>query len=190
MIIGVAGKYCAGKDTLVGLLQERGFRHIDVDAIGHLVLEEKREAVAAEFGSEMLDPDGRIDRKRLGNVVFRDSERRKKLEGILHPAMVRRVTERIAEAAAPVVINAAVLFPMGLHRLCDKVICVTAPFPFRLRRALRRDGHSLTDTWRRLTAQKGICPKLPWGDVDIYRVSNWCGRESLGHRLENILQLG
>ena len=69
-------------------------------------------------------------------------------------------------------INAAVLFKMGLHRFCDLVICVQAPILKRLRRALARDRLSLLQVLRRIAAQKGICPKSNEYDVDIYYIEN------------------
>jgi len=190
MVIGITGRYCAGKDTAVEILSRRGFREIDVDRIGHQVLAEMREAVVAEFGPAVLTPDGEVDRRRLGAIVFKSREKMGRLEAILHPAMVRRVEQRIGSGEDPVAINAAVLFRMGLHRLCDRVLCIRAPFALRLLRALRRDRLPPGDAWRRLTAQRGICPKFPSGDVDIYRVGNHCGRKALERRLEKVLRQG
>jgi dephospho-CoA kinase len=183
MVLGVAGKYCAGKDTAVRILKEAGFQEIDVDKIGHLVLVEMKGKVLSQFGSQILDPEGNIDRRKLGEIVFRSRKQRRRLESIVHPAMVRRVREEIRAKDRRIVINAALLFKMELHKLCDRIICVQAPFLLRLVRAARRDPHSLSSIWRRMRSQRGICPKFPPRDVDIYRVSNRSSIEALRRRL-------
>jgi dephospho-CoA kinase len=190
MVIGVTGKYCAGKDTAVRFLRRRGFREIDVDRIGHRVLEEMSRAVAEEFGPSVLTPDGGVDRRRLGAIAFQSKEEMRRLESILHPLMVRRVEEALAGGGGHAAINAAVLFRMGLQKLCDRILCIHAPFPLRFLRALQRDGLPLGATWKRLAAQEGICPKFPSGDVDIYRVGNCCRRKALERRLEQVLRQG
>ena len=110
MVIGVSGKYCSGKDTAVRFLGEEGFREIDVDRIGHGVLEELKEEIAAEFGSSILDARKNVDRGKLGSVVFADRAKLSKLESIVHPLMVDRVKEQMG--GEKTAINAAVLFRM------------------------------------------------------------------------------
>ena len=183
MVLGVAGKYCAGKDTVVRILEGAGFQEINVDKIGHLVLADQKAKVLSQFGSQILDPEGNIDRRKLGEMVFRSRKQRLRLEAIVHPAMVRRVQEEIRAKDRRIVINAALLFKMGLHELCDRIICVRAPFAHRLIRAIRRDAHAISSIWRRMRSQRGICPKFRPKDVDIYRVSNRGSIEALRRRL-------
>jgi dephospho-CoA kinase len=163
--VGVTGRYCAGKNAAAEFLRDRGYRVVDVDRVGHEVLSERAAEVAARFGDAVLADGGQIDRRALGRLVFSDPDALRSLERILHPEMVRRVAE-IADREARAVINAAILFHMGLHRYCDLVICVRALFVVRLVRALRRDGLGLFEATRRLRAQRGICPKRPDPAVD------------------------
>ncbi len=187
MVVGVAGKYCAGKNLIVTYLEEARFTVIDVDKVGHDTLAAKKHDVAACFGRGVLSPEGQIDRRVLGAIVFRNSARLSELENILHPAMVSRVESMVSEIDGNIVINAAILFKMGLQRLCDCVICVTAPFWTRLKRARSRDLLGTVAILRRLLSQRGICPKFNSMDVDIYSVSNSGDKNSLKAKVENIL---
>jgi dephospho-CoA kinase len=184
----VAGRCCAGKNTLVEVLKRHGFREIDVDRVGHEVLEERRDLVAARFGPAILAPDGRVDRRTLGRRVFAEPASRRALEAILHPAMVERISRMVADATGPLVINAAILIPMGLDRLCDLVICVTAPFWLRLARCMARDRLSLSAALRRITAQRGICLKPADRPVDIYYVRNGRDRGGIESAVLRLLQ--
>ncbi len=182
MTIGVTGKYCAGKDTLSRILSEYGFHVIDVDKIGHQVLSDMKEHVVEAFGKKILTGSGEVDRKKLGDIVFRNTGSRRKLEAIVHPEMVERVRAAISTKT---VINAALLFKMGLDRFCDSVICVRALLPIRLIRALKRDKLSPGGVLRRHLSQRGICPKFPIRDVDIYSIRNRNNRKSLKRKVDD-----
>jgi dephospho-CoA kinase len=175
---------------VAGILAEGGFRIIDVDGVGHRVLRdpEARELVAARFGPDVLAPDGQVDRRRLGRRVFGDRRELAALEAIVHPRMVQRVREELALGGGPVVLNAAVLFRMGLDRLCDAVLCVRAPWCKRLARARRRDGLGLVQGLRRIASQRGICPKLPGPGVDIYYVDNAGDGDALRKRVLGLVR--
>jgi dephospho-CoA kinase len=190
VVLGLAGGYCAGKDAVAAILAEGGFRIIDVDAVGHRVLREPeaRELVAARFGPGVLAPDGQVDRRKLGSRVFRDRKELAALEAIVHPRMVQRVREDLALEGGAVVVNAALLFRMGLERLCDAVLCVRAPWWKRLARARRRDGLSLVQGLRRIALQRGICPKLPGPGVDIHYIDNAGGGNALRERVLRLVR--
>ncbi len=173
MIIGVTGKYCAGKNEVGRILKNKGMYQIDVDTLGHEVLEKEKEQIICRFGRQVLTPDGVVDRRSLGEIVFKDRNALNDLEEILHPGMVKRTEELIREhREGGGVVNAAVLFKMGLHRLCDRVFWVQAPLILRIRRGRKRDGLSYPAIIRRIWTQKALNPNK-WKDVvDIYRVDN------------------
>jgi len=188
MVWGVAGKYCSGKNIVVNILKSCGFKEIDVDLLGHQVLEEQKTRVVKHFGREILASCGEIDRRKLGRVVFTDPAELRVLEGILHPVMVERVEEQVKGAAEPLVINAALLCPMGLHSLCDLVICVKANPLVRYLRARKRDGLSIPVTLSRIFAQKRICSKSNGLAVDIYYIRNNHGFFRVEEEIRAILQ--
>jgi dephospho-CoA kinase len=198
MIIGVAGKYCAGKDSVVEILKSLGFKEINMDKIGHEALEEKKEEIARAFGLDMLTAEGAVSRRVLGRIAFSNKKELNKLERIVHPLMAERVKQIISNrkdnngqrnfGQGNFVINCAILFKMGLDRLCDMVFCIKAPFFIRLKRALKRDKLSFIETVRRLSSQDKICPKLRNPDVDIYRISNLRTKRKLKKKINKVIR--
>jgi dephospho-CoA kinase len=186
----VTGPYCAGKDTVVSILRDESFTEIDVDRVGHQILEagEVKEELRKSFGAAIFSGTGAVDRRVLGRRVFDDKGELRKLEAIVHPPMVAEVERTLMRLEGQVVINAAVLFRMGLQRFCDAVICVEAPFFERLQRARQRDGAGLVQVLRRMRAQRGICPKFKAIEVDIYYVDNDRGLEHLHTQILKILR--
>lgn len=116
--------------------------------------------VARVFGGEFLRDDGALDRRALGRAVFSDAEARERLESIVHPAMVKRMSGRLGELRRRqppprlAVIEAANLVPMGALDMVDLTVMVTAPREVRLRRVMARDGLSRIEVERRLVAQE------------------------------------
>jgi dephospho-CoA kinase len=190
MIVGISGKYCAGKSTVSELLEDEwGYHQIDVDRLGHRALERRRDDVLAEFGNELLT-DGTIDRRRLGSIVFSSSEALSRLEAIVHPEMIAMVREEIA-AVDPkrIAVNAAILFKMGLDSLCDLVLWVEAPILQRFRRARRRDSLPILQIVKRLYTQRGMKPQSSRRDVDIHTVRNSGNRKELRRRIAAVLSV-
>lgn len=188
-VVGVTGRYCSGKDTVTQILVESGFTEIDVDKLGHLALESQKRRVIDRFGSEILLESGAIDRKALGAIVFADSSALRDLEAILHPEMVAAVETQIEnrnETSRGFVINAAILIRMGLDRLCDTVLYVTASFLTRFRRARQRDHAGLIAVIRRLAAQRDVQPQHSASNADIQRVENDGSREQLRTKLRGL----
>jgi dephospho-CoA kinase len=128
-----------------------------------------------------------VDRKKLGGLVFRDAGAMRRLESIVHPEMMQMVRERLAaagDAAGPgTVVNAALLFPMGLDALCDIALWVKAPLLTRLRRARQRDGLPVIEILRRFWAQRELEPQPSAADVDIHNVENRGGLDRLRTQL-------
>lgn len=178
-MVGVTGGYCAGKDTAVRALTREGYPAIDVDAVGHRVLGDLVDRVADAFGPGVLGAGGQVDRRALAKIVFRDRRRLAQLEAILHPRMREIVAGEVERAGRRCVINAAVLYRMGLHELCDVVLCVRAPLPVRLARARTRDGMRAAAAMRRMWAQRGICLRPRGARVDTYSVRNAGTKEAL-----------
>lgn len=191
MVVGVTGKYCAGKNAVSAILGERGYLLIDVDKLGHRALEEQKERVVERFGRSILDAEGRIDRRALGRIVFGRPGELRALEGIIHPAMVGMAAEQARGApGGRAVINAAILFQMGLDRLCDRVLWVSAPLVVRLIRGKRRDGLPLLQVARRIWAQRKLSPQSFHNRVDIYTVRNSGDKASLVARVLKLVETG
>lgn len=197
LVVGVAGKCCAGKDLVADWLRQRHWREINVDHLGHRALEARRDAVVAAFGAQILREDGAIDRSKLGPIVFSSAKRLRELEAIVHPWMreeVRRETEAFRRTAPEkrsrgLVINAALLFHMGMDTLCDSVILVRAPLAARLLRAIRRDGFHPGRILFRLRTQRRLETQAHSSPADIITVDNRGTPQALYRCLEEVPQL-
>lgn len=191
MVVGVAGKLGAGKSAVAKLLADAGWRVIDVDLLGHRALVTECDRIVDAFGRGVLDPEGRIDRRLLGPLVFGDADARRRLDAIVHPEMVRSVKSLVADPGR-IAIDAALLYPMGLDALCDLVLWVHAPLLLRLYRALVVDRRRRATVCGAMWAQRGRRLKRPVAGVDTGSVSrrtvhNVATREILRRQIEFIL---
>lgn len=185
IVIGLTGKVCAGKNQYAELLGRYGAEVVDVDQLGHQVLEQQKNAVVARFGSALV-VDGVIDRTALGTIVFSDPVALAALEAIVHPAMVQECTRIIGESTkAAVVLNAALLQRMGLVALCDRVIFVKAPLLLRYRRCKARQGLSWSAFWARNRAQKDIREDLFGAEVEVKVFHNGRSRTIIHRQVAN-----
>jgi len=171
-IIGLTGKYCAGKNQAAVVLEQRGFSVLDLDLLGHLALETEKEAITAKFGSSIIDSDGRINRRLLGKIVFNNPLKLAELEAIVHPAVNLMTEQWISGQTKDCVLNAAVLHKSSFFNKLDFIILIEAPFFTRLSRAKRRDKLSLCNLLKRFASQKGYTPQYLSGKAEIYRVEN------------------
>jgi dephospho-CoA kinase len=195
-LIGLTGMYCAGKNHVARLLEERGLPVLDVDVLGHRAIEEEKGAIVRRFGPEVLGQDGSVDRQALGEKVFGRPRDLAALEEIIHPR-VNRLTEQWIAALpeGPCVINAALLHRSAVFTRLDFVIIVQAPLLTRFLRALRRDRIQVLPLIRRFRSQKKFTAQYLSLNADIYRVNNWgyigiCSRFwrwALEYRIDGLL---
>jgi dephospho-CoA kinase len=186
MVIGVTGQYAAGKDEVTKLLVQGGCTEINVDALGHRALAERAAEIGSVFGPAILGPDDEVNRRALGALVFRDLVARARLEAIVHPRMKELVDEELRRISGDCVINAALLFPMGLDKKTDFVIVVRARWWSRLVRARRRDRLPWRELCARFRAQRKIIPQQLPRNVDMYTVWNTRTKTYLKDQLETI----
>ncbi|MDR2363816.1 MAG: dephospho-CoA kinase [Spirochaetaceae bacterium] len=195
-IIGLTGMYCAGKNYVARLLEERGLPVLDVDTLGHRAIAVEKEAIVQRFGPEILGEDGAVDRRALGTKVFGSPGELAALEGIVHPAANRLTENWIAGIPeGPCVINAALLHRSTAFSRLDFIIIVQAPLLTRLLRARRRDGLPILPLIRRFKSQRKFMSQYLSQNTDIYRVNNWgysgidlrIHRGALERRIDDIL---
>jgi dephospho-CoA kinase len=172
MIIGLTGKYCAGKNHIAGILEKRGLPVLDVDKLGHIAIETEKTIILERFGNDILRSNGTIDRKLLGAKVFGKSEELAALEAIVHPAVNRETSMWIEAQQGPCVINAALLHRSSAFKALDVLIIVEAPVLTRLLRARRRDRLSWRDLLTRFQSQREFSFQYFTKQADIYRVKN------------------
>jgi dephospho-CoA kinase len=165
-LIGLTGGIATGKSTVDALLVAHGAEVIDADELAREVVvpgEPALDEVARRFGAGMLQPDGTLDRARLGAVVFADPDARRDLEAITHPRITVLMQERIAQAlagAAPLVaVDIPLLYENGRESLFEGVLVVYAPQEVQVRRMFERNGLDKTAAMQRLAAQLPIDEK-------------------------------
>jgi len=192
MLIGITGKYCAGKNLVALLLEKRSIPVLDVDKLGHQVIENEKEKLLARFGTDILNAEGFVDRKKLGSRVFGRPEELSALEEMIHPGVNRETTawiEKRKEGACAV--NAALLHRSSAFKALDAVIVVQAPFFLRLLRAKKRDKLPWADLIKRLQSQREFNSHFSEEKTDIYRVKNTScfgfARNRLKKRIDVIL---
>ena len=185
MIIGLTGKSCSGKDYVARLFGEE-FVVIDEDKLGHVALDNNREKLVAAFGDSIIT-DGRVDRKKLGPMVFSDKEKLEKLNSISHPWMVAETLSLCREAERKgkiAVINAAILEKMGFVPYCNEVVLVSSPYSERLKRAVMRDKITPEAFEKRDENQKDIGSTLSNGGVKVTNIINDSDKESLSRQVK------
>lgn len=158
--LGLVGGIASGKSTVAGFLRERGWAIVDADKVAHEIYAPGTETVGAIrsiFGAEVVLPDGSVDRKALGAIVFADPAALKRLEALVHPATRERIAQRMDEESArcgKVVLEMTLLYrwPEMASRL-DSVVGVRCPDEIRLDRLVARSGLDREEALRRMAAQ-------------------------------------
>jgi len=171
MILGLTGTFGAGKSTVARFFEELGARVIDADQIAREVTAPGSEAlreIAEAFGAGMLQADGSLDRKRLGDKVFADATARERLNAIVHPRVRRRELELMEryekEGAALIVLDVPLLFENGLDKYVDRTVVVTVGEEARYERLSRDRGMAREEIQRRLAAQASQSEKIERAD--------------------------
>lgn len=168
-LIGLTGNIGTGKSTVARMLAELGAEAIDADQVAHEVMRAGTPAhaqIVETFGPEMLDPDGEIDRTRLGGVVFADPTVLARLEAILHPATLEEIRRRVAATSADVVVVEAIkLIESGMADWCDSVWVTTCRPEQQVYRVVEGRGLSRIEAEQRVRAQPPPEEKIARADV-------------------------
>lgn len=170
--IGLTGGIASGKSAVAELLRAKGAVIVDADVLAREVVEPGTPALAAivdRFGRGVLLPDGRLDRARLGQLVFSDADARADLNAIVHPAVRRRAAELEADAPAGSVVVHAIplLVETGQAASFDMVVVVDVDPTIQVDRLRARNGLSRADAEARLAAQASREERLRAADVVI-----------------------
>jgi dephospho-CoA kinase len=171
--VGLTGGIASGKSTVARFFAELGVPIVDADQVAREVVKKGTEGLAevvAEFGEGILDEDGSLDRKALGDRVFADQTARKRLEAILHPRIAARSAEKMAElgdGASYVVYEAPLIVENGLHRAMAALVVVSLDEEIQLARLMARDGIDEEAARARVAAQLPLRDKVAVADYVI-----------------------
>jgi dephospho-CoA kinase len=173
-VLGLTGGIACGKSTVAKLFEELGVKVVDADRVARDVVAPGTpglEAIVAAFGEEMLMPDGSLDRRRLGGLVFSDPDARKRLEAITHPLIAKEGLARLMalqSSDAPYLLyEAALLVEGGSHRNFPGLVVVTADPEVQLARLMERDGSTEEEARARIDSQLPLSEKEAMADVVI-----------------------
>lgn len=170
-LIGLTGGIGCGKSTVAAILAELGVMVIDADWVYRDLIAgsgELREAIADAFGEAVLAPEGTIDRRALGTIVFADPAALARLESITHPVVERHVLSRLGDVAPPLaVVEAIKLLEAGWDKRCDAVWVVTCTPAQQVERLRGSRGLSLADIAARVQNQMSPAQMIDRADVVI-----------------------
>ena len=155
MILGITGGTGCGKTTLLQEIEERGGLVLDCDAVYHELLtrdEVLLNAINDRFPGVVVDQ--KLERKKLGAIVFNDKQALLDLNAITHGAIKAEIVRRLSENPKLAAIDAIALFEGGLAELCHPTVAITAPRDARIQRLIKRDGISAQYAENRINAQK------------------------------------
>jgi len=175
VLLGVTGGIASGKTVVARMLEEMGAPVIDFDLLSRVVVEPGKPAwkdIVGYFGEQVLLSDKTLDRKKLSEIVFRDPEKRKKLEGFTHPKIYEEFVRRVREYAAKdpeVIIQAVVplLIEANLQSIFHKILLVYIPEEMQIKRLMERDHISREMARDILAAQLPIEEKKAYADFII-----------------------
>ena len=175
LLVGLTGGIATGKSTVTAMLASPSVRVVDADALAREVVEPGTPAlgqIVAEFGREVLQADGRLDRARLGEIVFPDPVKRKRLEAITHPAIRARFEKIMADLERAgwdgiLIWDAALLVESGGNKKMDRLVVVTTDAATQLRRLMARDGVSEEAARARTASQMPLAVKARYADYVV-----------------------
>ncbi|MFA7070480.1 MAG: dephospho-CoA kinase [Sulfurimonas sp.] len=179
--IALSGGIATGKSSAVSLLRLNGLRVIDADEISHKILDASGEWVKESFGEEFV-LNGKVDRAKLGKLIFADSKAKKKLESFLHPKIREAIEQESIKQDRfkfPYLIDIPLFFESGSYPIKDSVVVYT-PKDLQLERFIKRNGYSLEESLRRIESQMDIEEKklrATWvidNSKDLKHLQNEC----------------
>jgi dephospho-CoA kinase len=170
--VALTGGIASGKSTVADLFAALGVPVIDTDVIARQVVEPGQPTLAqvvAEFGAEVLDASGRIDRRRMRERIFADPDAKRRLESILHPAIRAEMARQSLAAQGPYQVLVIPLLTEGGSRdHVDRVLLVDVPEELQIQRLMMRDGVSHDQARASLNAQATRAERLAMAD-DVVR---------------------
>ena len=170
MIIGITGSIACGKSTVSNYLKSKGYIVIDADKIGHEALDDDyvKEKLILAFGNEILE-DNKINRQKLGELVFGNSSNLNVLNNIIHPEIRKKILEKIDKNNDKelIFIDVALLFEAKFDDLVDKIIVVYVDKNTQLTRLMKRNSISKKEALSRIVSQMSPIEKAKLGDYTV-----------------------
>lgn len=174
LVVGLTGGIATGKSTVSALLSTSGIPVIDADVLAREVVAPGTHAlskIVGYFGPHVILPDGSLDRKKLGSIIFNDETKRKKLNSIVHPAVTRAIVLNILRCwirgERMCIVDVPLLIEGGLWKWMGCVVVVYCSPAIQLRRLMDRDQCTSAEAEARLGSQLPITSKIAYADIVI-----------------------
>lgn len=191
-LFGLTGGIASGKSTVAAILRRLGAAVINADELSREVVQPGQEAwkeIVETFGSDVLQNDQSLDRKKLRKIVFHDPQARKKLEAIIHPRVRALAEQRMRELAAAgssiIVYEVPLLFEGQIHLWLRPVLLVACDLATQKQRLRQRDGLTDIEAQQHLDAQMALEDKRKLAD---YVIENTGSLEDLEQQVRAVLQ--
>ena len=170
-VVGITGGIGSGKSAVTDYLETKGITVVDADKVARVVVEPGTSglaAIAEHFGSDILLPDGGLDRAALRKVVFDNPDERKALEGITHPRIREEIARQLSQASSPYVVLASpLLLESGQNSFANYVVVVDVPESVQLSRTMARDDNNEQLVKSIMAAQLDRKTRLSRADTSI-----------------------
>ncbi|MCY8093773.1 dephospho-CoA kinase [Bacillus haynesii] len=190
LVIGLTGGIASGKSTVAQMFQQCGITVVDADVIAKEAVEQGMPAyqkIVETFGQGVLLETGDIDRRKLGEIVFANEEKRLQLNAIVHPEvrkmMIKQRDEAIRAGERFVVLDIPLLYESGLEHLTEKVIVVWVPKELQLERLMKRNRFNEDEALNRIHAQHSLDEKKKRADAVIDNSGSLKDTEAQLHQL-------
>lgn len=171
LVLGVTGGFGSGKSTVAGIFRGYGAKIIDADKIAHRLIRPGQNAykkICGVFGTEVLQQDKAISRRRLSGIAFKNRRSLKKLNSIVHPLVIKDIKKQIKEAKSRIlVLDAPLLIEAGLEELADKLIVVNINRQKQIQRLLKKTSLGREDIMLRIASQIPLRLKARLADFII-----------------------
>lgn len=175
MIIGLTGGSGTGKSSACEFFKKKGFLVLDLDKVSRKVCQKGEKCldeIVDYFGNSIIDENGELIRRKLGDIVFSDKEKLEILNKITHKYIIEETRNFLEENEGKnIVLDAAVLFEAGAQKLCTHTLCVLSSFENRLKRIMERDSISEESAKNRILSQPNDDFYISHCDFAVYNNS-------------------
>lgn len=189
--IGITGGIGCGKSAVCRLLEQNGIPIIQADLVARELMETHpkiRSQIKAAFGDEIYLPDGKLDRKRLAEIIFNDEAAKLRINRIVHPHVIAYQKDRLEQLAQTgkyhfAGVEAALIFEARTESQFDVIVVVAASEQTVIQRLMQRDGLSREEISKRIAAQMPLSEKIKRADIVIY---NDGSLDELNHKVKRL----
>ncbi len=162
IIVGLTGGIATGKSTSLLIFEQLGAKTVCCDKLAHMALRKNTKsykAIVKQFGDKILDKNDRIDRSKVAEIVFKNKNKRKQLEDIVHPYVFKKLADSINTARGVLIVDVPLLFETGFEKQVDCIVVASCSKSEQLKRLMQRNAFSKEEANRRISAQMPLASK-------------------------------